>query len=235
MRAGGGREAAAWACATLLWLGGVGALAPKAVVISSSMEPALLVGDHLLIDRLAYAGGGAGPPFRAVARGDVVAFRDPLEPRRLLVKRVAGVAGDRLRLRGGRLWVDGRPVVEPWARRASGFDEPYRDEFPAGRPLPPLFEPARRMLREHVRGGELVVPAGSLFVLGDNRDVSLDSRYWGLVPRGAVVGRAVLVWWSFDAPAEHLRGGVSGAHLADVARHWRTKTRWERTPRWIGR
>jgi signal peptidase I len=103
----------------------------------------------------------------------------------------------------------------------------YRDNFPQA----PEFNTTPRgrdMLENHVRGGELVVPPGMLFVMGDNRENSADSRYWGFVPRGYVVGKPLVVYWSYDAPTADLEGWSLG-HLVDLAEHFFTRTRWERT------
>ena len=105
--------------------------------------------------------------------------------------------------------------------------EPYRDDFPTS-PDPFTTPRGRDMFAHHVRAGELIVPPGTLFMMGDNRENSADSRYWGLVPREYVVGKPLIVYWSFDAPTSELEEW-SLAHVLDVAQHFFTKTRWERT------
>jgi signal peptidase I len=120
---------------------------------------------------------------------------------------------------------------EPYAIHLDNFYN-YRDNFPQGEPDyipdPKMAERAYQMLRENVVNGELVVPAGSYFAMGDNRDNSLDSRYWGFVPRENITGKPLIVFWSYDAPTEDLKD-YNVHHLVDLALHFFTKTRWNRT------
>lgn len=180
---------------------------------TGSMANTLLAGDHLLVDVLSPAVGWTP------RRDDLVVFRSPADPAQTFIKRVAGVPGDRISIRDKQLFRNGAPVREPWVIHATDYTDPYRDNFPAGAPNVELFGSTERMLAEDVRGGELVVPGGMLFVLGDNRDVSLDSRYFGLVPRENVVGRPVLIYGSF-APEDAKQ---PGAGLPDLRR-----ARWDR-------
>ncbi|HUP03126.1 MAG TPA: signal peptidase I, partial [Bryobacteraceae bacterium] len=170
--------------------------------------------------------GGHILPYEDVRRGDIVAFRYPEDPRQTYVKRVIGIPGDRIHLRGGQVIRNGRRLIEPYIQRTADFPDSYRDDFPqpAG-----LFTTPRgmEMLARDVSGGQVIVPEGELFVLGDNRDNSADSRYWGFVPRSNVVGKPVLVYWSYDAPSADLEAW-SFSHVLDVATHFLTKTRWER-------
>jgi len=109
----------------------------------------------------------------------------------------------------------------------------YRDNFPAA-PNLQLPAPALDMLENHVADGELVVPPGFLFAMGDNRDDSADSRYWGFVPRENIVGTPLIIYWSYDAPTQELTNGNIGFdHIVDVVAHFFTKTRWTRTFRLI--
>jgi signal peptidase I len=208
------------------------------VIPTVSMEDTLLRGDHLLVDKLAYAPGGILSkfllPYRQVRRGDIVVFRWPGDIRQNYVKRVIGIPGDRLRIVQKQLILNGKAVQEPYARHKSAMFDWYRDYFP-GEPDVLLGEAALEMLEHNVVNGDLVVPAGQYFVMGDNRDNSQDSRYWGLVPRANIVGKPLLVFWSYDAPAEQLadRNLVGWAHLKDLAQHFFGKTRWSRTFRFL--
>jgi signal peptidase I len=208
------------------------------VIPTVSMEDTLLRGDHLLVDKLAYAPGGVLSkyllPYREVRRGDIVVFRWPGDIRQNYVKRVIGIPGDRLRIVQKQLILNGKTMQEPYVRHKSAMFDWYRDYFP-GEPNVQLGEAALEMLEHSVVKGDLVVPAGEYFVMGDNRDNSQDSRYWGLVPRANIVGKPLLVFWSYDAPTEQLadRNLVGWAHLTDLARHFFGKTRWRRTFRFL--
>ncbi len=166
---------------------------------SASMEPTLLVGDFLLLDKQAVASDAFGlmPP-AGVERGDVVVFHDPVDdPSVHLVKRVIGLPGDRLHLRDGVVYLNGKALQESYAVHRPGAVDTFRDDFP-------LLESRDAgvdtnwwvRLRGLVRGGELTVPQGDYFVMGDNRNDSEDSRYWGFVPRDAIVGKPVLIYFS---------------------------------------
>ncbi|MFB3829925.1 MAG: signal peptidase I [Bryobacteraceae bacterium] len=162
---------------------------------AGSMGNTLQSGDLLLVD-VASPALGWRP-----GRDSLVVFRPPTDPGQTFVKRVAGVEGDRIRFQDKRLVRNGVALEEPWAIHVSPHTETYRDNFPRGEPPSVLPAPARDMLERAVRNGEVVVPAGMLFVLGDNRDNSLDSRYFGLVPKADVVGRPLLVYGSTAAQA----------------------------------
>jgi len=189
------------------------------VISGASMEGSLQVGDHILVDKQV--------DLRAIGRGDLVAFRYPEDPRMTLVKRVIGLPGDRIRLIDKQVIRNGRRLVEPYASHGMAKADAYRDNFPAAPPTQ-ATERGLDMLAHHLAGGEVTVPAGSLFVLGDNRDKSIDSRHWGFVPRENVVGRPLLVYWSYAAPADGLTGW-GWRQAVDVAEHFWTKTRWNRT------
>jgi signal peptidase I len=219
-----------WAGTILMYLFATTTLVQAYVVPTGSMEPTVLVGDHILVDRLAYADPGVLGrhilPYRDIQRGDIIAFLYPEDPRQTYVKRVIGLPGDRIRLEHGQVLRNGRRLIEPYVQRIATEEDAYRDDFP--RMARAGFTPrAREMLEFHVRNGEVIVPPGALFALGDNRDNSADSRYWGFVPRSNVVGKPLLVYWSFDAPTADLQEWSVG-HVVDVATHFFTKTRWDR-------
>jgi signal peptidase I len=173
---------------------------------SESMEPTLMVGDFLLVNKAAFAHKGALgwmlPPAR-VNRGDLVVFHYPVDPSRDLVKRVIGVPGDRVRLRGGRVLIDEVPLAEPYAFYSPSRPNGFRDEFPNLSETDPNVNAQWWMeLRRLMADGEILVPPGQYFVLGDNRNDSEDSRYWGFVPQAAIVGRPLVVYFSTARPAE---------------------------------
>jgi len=188
---------------------------------TGSMIDNLLVGDHIVVNKFAYAPPGPKPlvalfPFREIQRGDVVVFRYPVDPEVDFVKRVIGLPGETVDIRDKQVFIDDEPLVEDYT------------VF-----LDPVVVPDKPMLSMRARDqfGPERVPEGSYFVMGDNRDHSNDSRFWGMVPAGMIKGRALLVYWSYDA--EPIPPGASLAarvrELAGVARHFVSRTRWERT------
>ena len=225
---------AEWTVTILLLLFGTTTLVQAFVIPTGSMEDSLLIGDHLLVDKLAYAPEGAISqyllPYQDVERGDIVVFRYPIDLHQTFVKRIVGVPGDRIRIDGKELWINGRRADEPYVVHKSDYVDAYRDNFPSVPTSMQIYEPAMRMLREHVRNKEVVVPEGQYFAMGDNRDQSLDSRYWGFVPREHIIGKPLIIYWSYDAPTSHLQDpGISLDHLRDLALNFFTKTRWRRT------
>lgn len=220
-----------WAV-TIVILLAISTVGQAFVIPSGSMEGTLLVGDHVVVDRLVYSPPDSISahllPYRDVRRGDVIVFRYPLDLNRTLVKRAIGIPGDHVRLDNKRVILNGRAVDEPFAKHLPGY-MPYRDDFPTA-PRPMGLRPeAAAMLDRHVSNGELVVPRGAIFAMGDNRENSDDSRFWGLVPRENILGTPVMVYWSFDAPESDLEGDVSINHLIDITTHFFSKTRWDRT------
>lgn len=187
---------------------------------SASMVPTLRVGDFLLVDKQSYgvrAESAAQPalqskslaerlwlmPPATVRRGDLVVFHWPVNPGMDLVKRVVGLPGDRIRLRFGRVWINDALLEEPYAYYSPARPNRFRDFFPSLREADPNVEPTWWMqLRSSVQDGELTVPPGHYFVLGDNRNDSEDSRYWGFVPRASIIGRPLVVYFAVDPEGE---------------------------------
>jgi signal peptidase I len=169
-------------------------------VPSESMQNTLLVGDFLLADKLHFADeDGAWDsmlPYRPIHRGDIVVFRYPLDPSTYFVKRVIGLPGDRIHLKNKTVFVNGAQLQEPYAVHVLQDSDPYRDNFPQDREYANAACPMCRDLPRFMSGSELVVPAGRYFVMGDNRDRSSDSRYWGFVPRRNIVGRPLVIYLS---------------------------------------
>jgi signal peptidase I len=228
---------AEWTVTFILLLFGTTSLVQAFVIPTGSMEDTLMIGDHLLVDKLAYA--PAGPiskyviPYTDVKRGDIIVFRYPVDIQQTFVKRCIGVPGDRIRLVNKQLILNGRPVNEPYVYHKTEYIDSYRDNFPSD-PNVHVADFAQDMLMNHVLSGEVVVPPGSYFAMGDNRDSSLDSRYWGFVPRANIIGKPLIIYWSYDAPTEALsRPMMSIDHLLDLVQHFPTKTRWLRTFRLI--
>jgi signal peptidase I len=226
-----------WSVTIVLFLFATTTLAQAFVIPSGSMEDTLLVGDHLLVDKLAYAphdGATANLlPYSDVRRGDIIVFRYPVDIRENFVKRVIGLPGDRIHLENRRVFLNGHPLDEPYA----AYTRPpsrYADNFPNAPADYPLYPPATKMLAENVQNGELVVPAGHYFAMGDNRDNSSDSRFWGFVPRENIFGKPLIIYWSYEASTDDLTNpGVGLPHLIDMVIHFPTKTRWSRTFRLI--
>jgi len=195
---------------------------------SGSMEPTLKVGDFLLVDKQSYGPAGVLdrlllPPAR-VSRGDLVVFHYPVNPGLHLVKRVVGMPGDRIRMRGGLVLVNGRVLEEPYAFYSPSRPNGFRDDFPSLLEADPNVDLRWWIrLRGSMKDGEVTVPENQYFVLGDNRNDSEDSRYWGFVPRSAIVGRPLLVYFTLPAE-EDLQGSVVGRVRAAVRtgmRSWR--------------
>lgn len=157
---------------------------------SPTMEKTLLRGDYLLVRRW---------PGFTPHRGDIVMCRYPLDPRQMFIRRIAGIPGDHISIVRKQLFVNGTPIQEPYADFQTNFIDPYRDNFP-GVPPRKLNPAAVNMLRNHIDKGEILVPTGSYFLLGDSRDNSLDSRDIGFVAQSDVIGKPVMVYWSRTMP-----------------------------------
>jgi signal peptidase I len=190
---------------------------------SRSMEDGLLVGDHLVVNKFVFSEHFDSPlykllPYRSPERGDVVVFKYPVDPRRDFIKRCVAVGGDTVEVRDKQLYINGVEQIEPYVVHKATTMIPNQ---PSVRPS----------MRPRDNFGPYVVPPGTVFCMGDNRDNSSDSRFWGPVPLENIKGRALLIYWSFDAaPSDgQWRGvGYRFKQLADVFIHFFTKTRWNR-------
>ena len=219
------------------------------MIPSASMEDTLLIGDHLLVDRTTFAAPTTWAPFvhyRPVQRGDIIVFLkpNPETPDLILVKRVIGVAGDKVHLQHGTVILNGVAQSEPYqlGPRDDGNPQhaytPFRDDFPSD--LEGIEQQASMNnasgwaleLPSHVQNGDLVVPPGMVFAMGDNRTESLDGRYWGFVPVQNIMGRPMFVYWSFKTPADQEDKNSMGDRIAftfHVILHIFDGTRWSRT------
>ncbi len=224
-------------------------LAQNFVIPSGSMEDTLLVGDHLVVDRVTLAPSAKWMPlvhYREPRRGDIIVFVKPVadqvdadgKPEYLfLVKRLVGMPGDHIRLRGGIVFLNGvaqNPPRDGKPSEAVGYSKDFLDEFPSVAPSTDIgaTESWSVDFPNHIVNGELVVPPGKYFMMGDHRHNSLDSRYWGFVPRENIVGRPLFNYWSFDTPDDQIDKtglGNTVAWMGHVALHFFTDTRWSRT------
>ena len=216
---------------------------------SASMEKTLLIGDHVLVDRVSLAPPAHWAPFvhyREVQRGDIIVFLKPHPetPDLYLVKRCIGIPGDRIHLEHGIVYLNGVAQNEPYAAMphddgdAEDAYTPYRDDFPSD--LAGIEQAASNNnaalwaidLPNHVDHGDVVVPPGAVFAMGDNRTKSLDGRFWGFVPRENIVGRPMFVYWSFETPADQIdKTGLGDriAFMGHILLHIFDETRWNRT------
>ena len=187
------------------------------VVPTGSMEGTILVGDHLFMDKLLYGPEiplvhWRLPRVKSIHRGDIIVFRYPKNPADTYLKRVAAVGGDTLEIRDGVVYVNSRPVSEPYVVHA----------FPA--------------YASHEQMAARVIPRNTLFVMGDNRDNSSDSREWGLVPEKNVLGEPMVVYWSYDAPTALWLDETPShrvAFYASIAENFFSRTRWSRMGMWL--
>jgi signal peptidase I len=191
---------------------------------SPSMEPTLLVGDHLLVNKFIFEGRGHWYdhflPYRDIRRGDVIVFHFPFDDHPHYVKRVIGIPGDRIKMVDQKLYVNDVLQTEPYA--VHDPDAPYD---PFGISFPPtesggldaLMRPEwAAQILNYVHDGELVVPPGKYFAMGDNRDHSWDSRYWGFVDREAIMGRPVIIYWSVNSAESESPDQGLGSQLVDL-------------------
>lgn len=211
---------------------------------SGSMRQTLLVGDHLVVDRATLAPPTKWAPFvhyRKPERGDIIVFLkpNPEQPDLILVKRVIGVPGDRIHMVNNTVYLNGVAQAEPY-KQENDTEEPsdpydaYRDNFPSvsadGNPL--VTAVWAQELAGNIQNGEIVVPAGKVFAMGDNRHNSLDGRYWGFVPYENIMGRPMFVYWSFKTPADQEnKTGMADriGFVFHVILHIFDGTRWSRT------
>jgi len=225
--------------ATLTFL--VGALFVLTFVVqpyripSGSMENTLLIGDFLLVDKVVFANPGPWRhllAYEPVRRDDIVVFHYPVDHSLHLVKRVIAIPGDRIHLHYGRVYINGRMQNEPFAIYISSFPSVFRNEFPT----PNYTDPGVGMgwwreMKQDVRNGDLIVPPDDYFVMGDNRNDSLDSRFWGFVPRQNIVGEPFLVYFSVITPGRSEITGMSSGRLAHERTWWSSlagSARWDR-------
>jgi signal peptidase I len=202
---------------------------------SESMEDTLLVGDRPFVNKVSFAPASrwVGPlaPYREIRRGDIIIFKHPGQPDRIhMVKRAVGLPGDHIRILHRQVIINGRLLDEGYKMHKMGTVEEYRDNFPAA-PTAQVYPAWSKELPSHVENGELIVPPGHYFAMGDNRDYSLDSRYWGLVPREAILGRPLLLYWSMDFTRADYQASGPGSRLLGIVQFivsLPTKTRWSR-------
>ena len=210
---------------------------------SSSMENTLLIGDHVFVDRVRVAPPtkALGPllPYNDPKRNDIVVFVSVDTPGMYIVKRIVGLPGDHLRVIGGDLYRNGEKLSESYVIHSDPPNPPnpytmYRDDFPKYPPPEGLDIPQEWILTmgSHIQGGEIVVPPDTYFGMGDNRDVSKDSRYWGFIPRANIIGRPMFIYWSFETPrGQYQKNTITDrlAFVVHVVTHFFTETRWGRT------
>ena len=206
---------------------------------SESMQDTLLVGDYLLVNKLCYGGSGLGNhvmPYQDIKRGDIVVFHYPVDPQQHFVKRVIGVPGDHLRMVNKKVLINGKPLDEPYVRFLEPRNNLFRDDFPR------MDIAAQRLegdwwleMKKLVVDGQLIIPEGHYFVMGDNRDNSDDSRYWGFVPRENIIGRPLVIYWSVRDWDRYPSASIAGrlSHLAYAVTHIFQITRWNRTLRLV--
>jgi signal peptidase I len=190
---------------------------------TGSMEENLLIGDHLLVNKFIF-----GPtatrlervllPIAGIERGEVIVFKYPEEPDRDFIKRVIGLPGEKVELREKKVYINDKPLDEPYVH----FLQPpgQNSEF---------HEVTSFDVRE--RYGPVTVPPNHYFVMGDNRDNSQDSRYWGFLPRELVKGKALIIYWSYEAERQDYVDDSASATvrgLVSVFAHFFTRTRWDR-------
>jgi signal peptidase I len=240
-------EAVASICSVLVWgLFIMYFVGQNMVIPSGSMEKTLLVGDHLLVDRITFSPPTKWMPlvhYREPRRNDIVVFFKPVQDKNgdhmTLVKRLIGMPGDRIHLRNGIVIVNGVAQDQPHAEATTPENHrDFLDEFPS---VPPVSTPDANLgtpeawaveFPSHIDNGDLVVPPGMYFMMGDNRHDSLDSRYWGFVPRENIVGRPLFNYWSLKTPDhQYERSGFGNtvAWTGHVALHFFSDTRWSRT------
>ena len=217
------REVVSWFWVIMAFLLIEGTLVQARVIPSGSMENTVLIGDHLIVSRFGYDAGIPFTPWhvplwRAPKPQQITVFRAPLADQGFpdFIKRCIGVPGDRIKIVEGKVFVNGSPLNEPYAiHNPNNIDSPV-ENFPARTSEMPFADNPewRNELAKQVQNGELVVPAGEYFMMGDNRDNSNDSRYWGFVPRENIIGTPVLIYMSIEAPEDVWEPGHVGERFA---------------------
>jgi signal peptidase I len=206
---------------------------------SQSMERTLLVGDHLLVNKFIFGGRDAWYdkllPYRALRRGDIIVFKYPYQDHPHFVKRLIGLPGDHLKIVDQQVYVNGQMLTEPYVvHDAASVYDPLNYSFPpvGNQMFMAQVQPEwAHEIRKYVQGDELVVPPGKYFAMGDNRDHSLDSRYWGFVDRDAIMGRPFLIYWSIDANSTDYSDSTFAQRIIgifDTLMHLPARTRWSR-------
>src|SRR5579864_8708833 len=201
---------------------------------SESMEKTLLIGDYLLVDKVHFGQGGVTGwlmPYAELRCGDIVVFHYPVDPSQHFVKRVIGLPGDHILLRDKTVFVNGEAIPESYAIHVPGDQNASRDNFPSGIDLSGQVDTKwHTELSKRLQDGEVVVPADEYFVMGDNRDHSLDSRYWGFVPRANIVGRPLLIYLSLREGQKTDENGDNGklVHSGRMLAHLWQFARWDR-------
>jgi len=238
-------ESLASICTILvLWAFAVTFVFQNFKIPSGSMIGTLLIGDHVMVDRAIFAPPSRWArffPYRDIQRGDIIVFfkPNPENPDLILVKRAIGLPGDRIHLRNGILYLNGVAQNEPQTSKPDNSDPsraylPYRDDFPSV-PADPAYGATETWSVEepsHIQGEDLVVPPDKIFAMGDNRVGSLDSRYWGFVPRENILGRPMFVYWSSETPVDQIEKTSLGDRLGfigHIVTHFFSETRWKRT------
>ncbi len=210
---------------------------------TGSMETTLLIGDHLLVNKFAFAAPQGWLarvlPYREIRRGDIIVFKfpgrdDPVNSGEHFVKRVVGVPGDRIRIFHRQVFVNGQPYAEPFVHHT------YLDQMRPGDDFPPAGNDYLSgattgwtdEMASYLQKGELVVPPGHYFAMGDNREQSWDSRFWGFVPRELITGKPLIIYWSYETPRDEYGRNTffdRASQIVDLIIHFPTKTRWRRT------
>jgi len=199
-------------------------IAQATQVPTESMKPTILVGDHFFLDKFAFPANY--PPFlptvlptREIRRGDIVAFKSPGDPKVPFIKRVVGLPGETLEIRDKTVYINGKELEESYKH----FIDPNIYERGSG-------IPSDYIARDNF--GPKVIPLNSYFMMGDNRDNSNDSRFWGFVDRDSIIGKPLFVYWSYASPTPYESGERSWSSIAadymSVAQHFFTRTRWFR-------
>jgi signal peptidase I len=219
-------------------------IAEATVIPTGSMENTILVGDHVFLNKLLYGPhvpytSWRVPPFREVHHGDIIAFPFPRNPSQMFVKRAIALGGDVVKIVNKKVYLNGKLLDEPYARYQHGYyGNALLMNFPpplsAVETLPAVWGVDPNWAREmsaYIKPDGLHVPPGYIFAMGDNRDNSLDSRFWGFVPESSVVGEPLFVYWSYDAPSRDWQADSLWARLqfdGSILRNFFHRTRWSR-------